>query len=57
MSSLEISENFTIDDIHRIREYNFERVQNLSGLERKNYYKNKAIEFLKDASITPLRLS
>ena len=54
MNKLEISENFTIDDIHKIRDYNFETVQSLSELERRDYYKNKALAFLKDAGITPL---
>ena len=54
MNKLEISENFTIDDIHKIRDCNFETVQSLSELERRDYYKNKSLAFLKDAGITPL---
>ena len=53
MNKLEISKDFTIDDIHKIREYNFEVTKTLSSAEQKIYYKNKAESFLKEAGITP----
>ena len=30
MSELKISPNFTIDDIHKVREYNYERRRNMT---------------------------
>jgi transcription initiation factor IIE alpha subunit len=33
MSKLNISENFTIEDIHKIREYNYERRKNMTDKE------------------------
>ena len=35
MSELNISDNFTIEDIHKIREYNYERRKHMSFEERK----------------------
>lgn len=42
-----ISSNFTIDDIHKIREYNYEQTKGMSLEERNNYYKNGANEAIK----------
>ena len=53
MMKLEISDNFTVDDIHKVREYNYEYTKNMSEEERLNYYKNQAEDFLKSAGITP----
>ena len=39
MLKLNISPDFTIDDIHKIREYNYEITKNMSVIERRNYYK------------------
>lgn len=39
MSELNISSDFTIDDIHKIREYNYEITKNMTIIERRNYYK------------------
>ena len=36
MAELAISNNFTIEDIHKIREYNYERRKNMTFEERKN---------------------
>ena len=55
MNKPEISKDFTIDDIHKIREYNYEITKNLSPSESSVYYKNKAEAFLKEAGITPNR--
>ena len=49
----EISKDFTIDDIHKIREYNYEETKNLTVAEQAAYYKAKAEAFLKEAGITP----
>ena len=48
----EISKDFTIDDIHKIREYNYEETKNLTVAEQAAYYKAKAEAFLKEAGIT-----
>jgi hypothetical protein len=55
MNKPDISPNFTVDDIHKIREYNWETTKNLSAEERTAYYRNKALDFLKDAGIVPKR--
>lgn len=50
MLELNISPNFTIDDIHKIREYNYEMTKNMSREERNQYYKkleSEAKEFQK----------
>ena len=36
MAELAISNNFTIKDIHKIREFNYERRKNITFEERKN---------------------
>ena len=49
MDKLEISEDFSIDDIHKIREYNYEQTKDLSVAERHYYYKAKADSFLQES--------
>jgi len=44
MNKPKISPNFTIDDIHKIREYNHEVTKSMSVKERKEYYNSKAEE-------------
>jgi hypothetical protein len=53
MNKPDISPNFTVDDIHIIREFNWEQTNNLSEAERTSYYKKKALDFLKEAGIVP----
>lgn len=53
MTKPDISKDFTIDDIHKIREYNYEYTKGLSVAEKSTYYKSKAEAFLKEAGITP----
>jgi len=36
----EISPNFTIDDIHKIREFHYEMTKGLSIEDRRRYYKD-----------------
>ncbi len=38
MKTIEISSEFTIDDIHKIREYNYEMTKNMSFEEMRDYY-------------------
>ena len=42
MPELKISPNFTIDDIHKIREYNYEITKGMTTEELSAYYKNSA---------------
>ncbi len=53
MTKPNISPNFTVDDIHKIREYNWEMTKHLPASEQHDYYKNKAEAFLKEAGISP----
>jgi len=41
-----ISENFTVEDIHKIREYNHETTKDMTFDERKSYYEQGADEVL-----------
>lgn len=45
MEQLNISPNFTIEDIHKIREYNYEKTKNMN-LEEIIFYYNKTAEEL-----------
>ena len=36
--TLEISPNFTIEDIHKIREFNYERTKHMTVEEKLHYY-------------------
>jgi precorrin-2 methylase len=38
----EISANFTIDDIHKIREWHYEMLKDATPEERMDFYNNKA---------------
>ncbi|MBP3284327.1 MAG: hypothetical protein J6M02_02375 [Clostridia bacterium] len=51
MTKPEISENFTIEDIHKIREYNAERRKKLSLEERLKDIKDSADKCEKDIEI------
>lgn len=44
MKPLEISPNFTIEDIHKIREYNYEMTKNMTKQEKMDYYNEGARE-------------
>lgn len=39
MKPLDISPDFTIEDIHKIREYNYEMTKDMTRQEKKDYYK------------------
>ncbi len=43
-----LSDDFTIEDIHKLREYNYEMTKELSREEKMDYYNNKGKEFLKE---------
>lgn len=40
METLVISPDFTVDDIHRIREQNYERTRDMTVAEKVAYYNN-----------------
>ena len=42
MPELNISKDFTIDDIHKIREYNYEITKNMTVEEKIAYYRKSA---------------
>ena len=48
-----ISSDFTIDDIHKIREWNYEKLKDATPEERREYYKQSKREF--DARIEAVR--
>ena len=47
-----LSSNFTIDDIHKIREYNYECTKNMNREELMEYYEKKASEAMKELGLT-----
>lgn len=47
MKPLEISPDFTIEDIHKIREYNYEMTKNMTRQEKMDYYNKGAEEVLR----------
>ena len=47
-----LSSNFTIDDIHKIREYNYECTKNMNREELMEYNEKKASEAMKELGLT-----
>ena len=43
-----ISSNFTIDDIHKIREYHYELTKDMTSQERMDFYNEGGKNFLKE---------
>ena len=41
MKPLDISPNFTIEDIHKIREHNYEMTKNMTRQEKMDYYNER----------------
>lgn len=39
-----LSLNFTIEDIHKLREYNYEMTKDMTDKERMDYYNNRGRE-------------
>lgn len=39
-----LSPNFTIEDIHKLREYNYEITKNMTDQERMDYYNKRGRE-------------
>lgn len=48
MDTLLISPNFTIEDIHKLREYNYFVTKDMTSQERIDYYNQKGRAFLKE---------
>ncbi len=43
-----LSPNFTIEDIHKLREYNYYLTKDMTPSERRNYYNERGRAFLKE---------
>ena len=39
-----LSPDFTIEDIHKLREYNYHQTKNLNPQERMDYYNSRGLE-------------
>lgn len=48
METLAISPDFTIDDIHKIREYHYELTKDMTTQEKINFYNEGGRAFLKE---------
>ena len=52
-----LSPNFTIEDIHKLREYNYEITKDMTDKERMDYYNNRGrevqrkLEWMKAANV------
>lgn len=44
MKTLVIGSNFTIDDIHRVRENNYNITKDMSPQEKRDYYNKRGME-------------
>lgn len=53
MTDLKISPNFTVDDIHKVREHNYELTKAMSESNRSEYYEKKARALLSEVGIIP----
>lgn len=63
-NTLTISPKFTIEDIHKVRENNYNLTKNMSAQEKRDYYNTKGMEVYrliqehknyKLTSVSPLR--
>ena len=39
-----VSEKFTVEDIHKIREYNYEITKHMTPQEKRDYYNQRGME-------------
>ena len=44
MDKLIISPEFTLEDIHKIREYNYNNTKDMTPQERRDYYNKRGME-------------
>lgn len=50
-----LSPNFTIEDIHKLREYNYYQTKNMNRQERINYYNTHGMEVHKEIQARKLQ--
>ena len=50
-----LSPDFTIEDIHKLREYNYYQTKNMTPQERIDYYNNLGMEVHKEIQIRKLQ--
>lgn len=50
-----LSPNFTIEDIHKLREYNYYQTKDMSPQERIDYYNSRGIEVHKKIQARKIR--
>ncbi|MDE7183215.1 MAG: hypothetical protein K2O40_01820 [Lachnospiraceae bacterium] len=50
-----LSHDFTIEDIHKLREYNYYQTKDMSKQERIDYYNNRGMEVHKEIQAKKLQ--
>ena len=50
-----LSPKFTIDDIHKLREYNYYLTKDMAPQERRNYYNESGMAFQKEIEAARLQ--
>ena len=50
-----LSPDFTIEDIHKLREYNYYQTKDMSKQERIDYYNNRGMEVHKEIQAKKLQ--
>lgn len=50
-----LSPNFTIEDIHKLREYNYEITKHMSDIERMDYYNEAGRAFQREIDAARLQ--
>ena len=50
-----LSPNFTIDNIHKLREYNYYQTKDMTVQERMDYYNSRGIEVHKEIQMHKLQ--
>lgn len=50
-----LSADFTIEDIHKLREYHYELTKDMSPQERRNYYNEKGWAFQREIEAARLQ--
>lgn len=50
-----LSPNFTIEDIHKLREYNYYLTKDMTPQERRNYYNESGMAFQREIEAARLQ--
>lgn len=50
-----LSPNFTIEDIHKLREYNYYQTKNMTPQEHMDYYNSRGMEVHKEIQLRKLQ--